>query len=182
MLKYQSILLACLALPLSAETMRTGVVYREATSDAQLAEKHRKAAANQPLKKFTPAEGEDATKVHQVKSLLERSDVISFNGYSTLVPKRSIIHLPDHYQQRINHHEKGSKLVGWIEFLRLNRGWVSAVEVSFSQAKGETEMPPELLESFKKGGNLVVAVLQSGPISVAPPKGEEPNPSATETP
>lgn len=162
--------------------MRNGVVFRDVITDEELVERNRKAALEKQNRKFIPAEGEDATKVNKVKSLLERSDVISFNGYTTLVPKRSIIHIPDGYQQRINNHKKGSKLVGWLEFLRLNRGWVSTVELTFAQAKGEEEIPPNLKESFQTGGNLVVAVFQAGPITVAPPKSEASEPSETETP
>jgi len=89
-------------------------------------------------------------KVSQTTSkdnLIDQSDIISFNGSATLVPKHSIIHLPPKYQSRIGW-KKGSKLMNWADFHAKNRGWISVIEIDFEQAKGakaldETKQKPK---------------------------------------
>jgi hypothetical protein len=60
--------------------------------------------------------------------------------------------------------------VGWTEFLTLNRGWVTTVEVDRTQAEGNKMMAEEVTEQITKSTNLVVATYMGGPISVLPMK------------
>ena len=116
---------------------------------------------------------EDSTKVNLPGNLIERSDVISFNGTTTLVPKKAIIDIPEQYKSRLNNHKPGNRIVRWNEFLSLNRGWITTVSVSRTQAEGNEPVDPKTVEVYSKSKNLVIAVYQGGPVSMLPQKKEE---------
>ena len=101
--------------------------------------------------------------------LLERSDFLSFNGLSTLVPKGAILHVPKGYGSRLKADSR-ARIIIWSEFLRLNRGWVTNLEVSPAQAEGAEPFPEETIKALEKNPRVVVATLGGGPISVLPPK------------
>jgi len=71
-------------------------------------------------------------------------------------------------------------LVGWTDFLTANRGWITTVEVSRTQAEGNEAMNEELADRIGKNRNMVVATYKGGPISVLPMK--EPIEEKTTTP
>lgn len=169
-MKYQLFILAVLASQLHGQAEPNKPAFRDAATNESLTLKYREVANKGPTRKFKEATGEDASVKNRVGNLLENSDFITFNGNTTLVPKNALVQIPAKYKDRVNNHKPGSKILSWIDFYSLNRGWISTVEVSLAQAKGETPVSPELMESLNKSGNLVVAVLKSGPISVRPPK------------
>ncbi len=146
-------------------------VFREAATHEQLARRVQIAGRIDPMKKLEPATGEDPSKVNQPADLLETSDVISYNGVATLVPKRAILATPKGVKDRVGLQE-GVRIVGWLEFLSLNRGWVTTVEVSRVQAEGNKMIDPEISDRISKSNNLVVATYMGGPISVLPLKEE----------
>ncbi|MFU8894400.1 MAG: hypothetical protein ACNA8L_12320 [Luteolibacter sp.] len=129
----------------------------------------RQAQAMNPLSNFKAVEGEAATKVHQPESIIANSDILSFNGLTTLVPKRAILAVPDAHKNRIGKHVDGHKVVTWKEFLFANRGWITTVEVTRAQAEGREALSEATTERFAKATNLIVATYSGGPISVLPP-------------
>jgi hypothetical protein len=167
----------CLAAPIAAaqgagsaaETPK--VRFRDAATHEQLAIKLRKAELIDPMDKLEPAKGEDPSKVNQPTDLLESSDVISFGGVATLVPKRAILSAPAAVKERVGL-KKGVRIVGWLEFLSLNRGWITTVEVTRVQAEGNKEIAEEIRDRIAKSSNLIVATYMGGPISVLPLKEE----------
>ncbi|MBC7980491.1 MAG: hypothetical protein H7Y36_08015 [Armatimonadetes bacterium] len=166
--------LLILVFPLDAEVPRNGVVFRDAATNEKLMEEYRKVRLVDPMKAaFPESKGEDPSVVNRVGNLLENSDVISFNGQTTLVPKNALVFIPAKFSDRINKHPQGAEVVGWLDFFSHNQGWISTVEVSFAQARGDEPVDPEVLQLKGKSGNLIVAVLKSGPISVMPPKTEK---------
>jgi hypothetical protein len=167
------LLLATLALPALAQGERP-VAFRDAATHSSLSGKFREVSLADPMKKLTATEGEDPTVVNRVGNLLENSDVITFNGQTTLVPKNALVLVPEKFSERINNPQPGTQILSWLDFYTLNRGWISTVEVTFAQARGDVPVSPENLEALGKSGNLIVAVLKSGPISVMPPKPEKP--------
>lgn len=171
-MKHQLFILALLASQLHGQAEPKKPAFRDAATNESLAEKYRETATNGPTKKFKEATGEDASVKNKPGNLLDNSEFITFNGNTTLVPKNAIVQIPAKYKDRINNHKPGSKILSWIDFYTLNRGWISTVEVTLAQAKGQTPISPELMDTLNKKGNLVVAVLKSGPISVRPPKAE----------
>ena len=145
-------------------------VYRDAETHEQIVEKFRLNQEIDPMKNLVPSEGEDPSVKNRPKGLIESSDIISFNGYTTLVPKKSIIKIPPAYADRMDHHQPGNKVVGWLEFYTMNRGWITTVEVTPAQAEGREMLAEDLTDFLSKNRNLIVATYLSGPISMLPPK------------
>lgn len=154
--------------------------FRDAATHESLLPLFKKAQQSPPASKFTPSEGEDPTVTNRPSNLIERSDVISFNGHTTLIPKHAIIQTPANYKDRINNHVPGNRIVTWGGFYPVNRGWITTVEVSRLQAEGKEPISPEIVEMYSKSRNLVVATFKGGPISVLPPKEENPIQTASQ--
>ena len=57
-------------------------------------------------------------------------------------------------------------LLPWAEFLTKNLGWITTTEVTFEQAAGNDALPAERTAFWAKQDKIVIAVHQSGPISV----------------
>lgn len=153
--------------------------YRDAATHEQLAAKLKIASAANPMKDLLPSEGEDPSVKNQAVNIVDASDVISFNGVTTLVPKLAIMQIPKIYENRINNHTPGNKIVGWTVFYGMNRGWITPVEVSREQAAGYSPLAEELTDHLKKNRNLLIATYKTGPISLIPLR-ELPETEATE--
>ncbi|MEK7952026.1 hypothetical protein [Luteolibacter soli] len=118
-----------------------------------------------PAPVFNPPEGEDPSVVNRPQDLLSRSDLFSYLGLATLVPKNAVLHFPKELESRGGFAEQ-SKFVPWIDFYAANRGWIRTVTVSRAQAMGQEPLDEEVVKSFAKEKRLVVATYQEGPISV----------------
>jgi hypothetical protein len=143
--------------------------FRDAVTHEQLSKRLQYSQSNDPMSKLKAAEGADPSKTNQPEDFLAQSDVICFNGVATFVPKRAILAAPADFKDRLGM-QPGARIVGWTEFLSLNRGWVSTVEVDRAQAEGNKMMAEEVTEKITKSTNLVVATYMGGPISVLPLK------------
>ena len=157
--------------PASAEPKKP--VYRDAETHDLIVKKLRVNQNIDPMKSLIPSEGEDPSKKNQPKDLISSSDVISFNGVTTLVPKRAIIQMPEVYKDRLNNHSPGNKVIGWWDFYRLNRGWITTVEVTRVQAEGKEPLAEKISEGFSKNRNMIIATYSAGPISLLPLKEKE---------
>ena len=147
----------------------TTTVMRDAATHDQLSLALRKTAQTDPMKNLAPAKGEDPSVVNRPKDLLSQSDIISYRGMATLVPKRAILQIPKECSDLIKL-QPGAKIVSWADFYAANRGWITTVEVSRVKAEGNKPLSEESQKVMSKCRNLVVAVYQGGPISVLPPK------------
>ncbi len=156
-------------LPLAAQERGPGKPMRDAATHEQIVQTLRRAQQADPMNRMEASEGEDPSVVNRPKDILSESDIISFNGIATLVPKRAIIQIPETYRPRLGF-VAGSRLVGWPEFYALNRGWITTVEVSRAQAQGNVPLAEEVEEHLSKSRNLVVATFHGGPISKHPLK------------
>jgi len=146
-MKRHIFILALLVSQLHGQADPKKPVFRDAATNETLTKTYKEVSAKGPMRKFKEATGEDASVKNKVGNLLDKT--------------------------RINNHKPGSKVLSWLDFYTLNRGWISTVEVDLSQAKAEKPISPELLDTLSKKGHLVVAVLRNGgPISVRPPKVE----------
>lgn len=146
---------------------------RDVATHEDLENRLHRAQAKNPLANFSVDAGPDPTKKNRPVNLIEDSDIISFNGLTTLVPKRAILTIPESARDRIGNHVPGHRMVAWKEFLFANRGWISTVEVSRKQAEGQQDLPEAVTERISRSTNLLVATYQGGPISVLPPKQDE---------
>jgi hypothetical protein len=142
---------------------------RDATTHEQLVLALRKADQSDPMKNLKPAKGEDPSVVNQPPSLLSSSDIISFSGLATLVPKHAILQVPASCSGRLKI-EPGAKIVSWADFYAANRGWITTVEIGIVQAEGNQPLAEETKKMMSKCRNLMVATYQGGPISLLPPK------------
>jgi len=156
---------------------------RDVTTHEQLVSKLRQAQQIDPMKYMPAVTGGDPSKVYQPKDILSESDIIAFQRVATLVPKRAILLIPKNYQDRIAM-QPGAKIVGWADFYAANRGWITTVEVSRTQAEGNLALPDDTQKHLSECGNLVVATYMGGPISMLPhkePKTPDPKtPTATD--
>jgi hypothetical protein len=146
--------------------------FADAPSREEINQAFRKSSRRDPMKTLDKIPGEDPSKVNQPVNLLEQSDIVCFGGVATLVPKRAILTLPAKYKDCLKF-KPGSRILGWADFYAVNRGWITTVEVSRVQAEGNQPLAKETSERISKSGNLVVATLLGGPISVLPLKQPE---------
>ncbi len=142
---------------------------RDASTHEELALQYRKVSQEDPAQKLALAKGPDPSKVNQPLDLVSQSDIICFNGAATLVPKRAVLHIPPNLADRLKYLPT-SKLQSWSDFFALNRGWITTVEVSRTQAEGNLALVDEIAQRVQKSTNLVVATYLGGPISVLPLK------------
>lgn len=126
-----------------------------------------------PMLDVKISEVSDPSKNAVQTDILDRSDIISFNGLTTLVPKRAILTLPEALASRVGTHAPGHRIVHWSEFLIANRGWITTLEVSRAQAEGNAPLPTESRERISKSSAMIIATYQGGPISVLPLKEPE---------
>jgi hypothetical protein len=156
-------------------------VFRDAKTHEQLVKHREEMIARNPKPKLTPVEGNDPAKANPPSSFLKESDIICFNGVATFVPKGAILTIPPNLKDRLAM-QSGSRLVGWTEFLTLNRGWVTPVEVDRAQAKGSKKIEDKTSELIAKSTNLMVATFTGRPIAMVAPKDKvvavEPKPTS----
>lgn len=142
--------------------------FRDAATHEDLTKTYQKAQQENPLQKLEEVKGPDLADVKPIPDLLSRSDILSFGGLATLVPKRAILNHPPALAARINNFEQGSKIVGWKDFHQSNIGWITTLEVSRAQAEGKQPIDEKVVENYRKSSNLVVATYRGGPVSVMP--------------
>jgi hypothetical protein len=145
------------------------LVIKESLSDEQMILARRQADANDPTKHLAVAKGEDPSVVNRPKSLLGESDIISYGRFAALVPKRAILQIPKDFAERLKM-QPNVILQSWSDFYAANRGWITTVEVSRTQAEGNEPIAEEVKVQMSKSSNLIVATYLGGPISVLPLK------------
>jgi hypothetical protein len=154
---------------------------RDAATHQQLVLKLRAAEQNDPMQQMKPSKGSDPSTVNRPESLLANSDILCFGGAAVLVPKRAILQLPKKLADR-QQYQAGCNFVSWADFYAANRGWITTVEVSRSQAEGNLKLEDATQERISKSTNLVIATYLTGPISVLPPKVQDGKKSQTSKP
>ncbi|RYD64703.1 MAG: hypothetical protein EOP83_09115 [Verrucomicrobiaceae bacterium] len=162
-------LLGIAVLTASSLAVESEPAMRDAATHDQLSHQLRVANNQNPLVKFTPAEGPDPSTAGQTGDLIGGSDFLSFGGRATIVPKHAILNIPAGLADRIKL-QPGSNVQTWAEFYASNRGWITTVEVSRVQAEGNQALAEELTKRIGKSSSVVVATYQGGPISVLPLK------------
>ena len=183
-MRYTSLVHKCLGLHVIGALMVSSTLlsaappqFRDAATSDDLAKRARQNVNNNPLSKLEPrkveeGEAKDPTKLNPIKDLIATSDFLSFGGLTTLIPKRSLLHVPKKFQDRVQH-EKGARIVVWPIFFRSNRGWIKTMEVTRAQAQGVEPFTEQVAENLAKSAVVVVATYKGGPISVLPYKDPE---------
>lgn len=160
--------LAGILSPLASAQSAARPPMRDAPVHDDIVAATRKAKQETPPPVFKPVEGADPSVENRPKDLLARSEIFSYLGQATLVPKRAVLHLPKDLAARTGLKEQ-SKFIAWRDFYLANRGWIRTVAVTRAQAEGREAMDEATLLSFAKETRVVVATYQEGPISVMPP-------------
>jgi len=99
-------------------------------------------------------------------SIISQSEILHDGQFWTLVPKGAVLFVPEKKKENVGARPVGT-LLQWRDFLARNPAWISTNETSFDQASGDSPIPAEKIEFWKKQGRVIVAVHQGGPISVA---------------
>ena len=141
---------------------------RDAATHEELSKRLLIGQQNDPMKQMRPASNDkDPSMVNPPKDFISQSDILCFGGYATFVPKRAVIQKPQKLANRFAL-AKNCKIVSWPAFFQLNRGWITTLEVSRSQAEGKMPFSEDVQKMLQKSTNVVVATYQGGPISVLP--------------
>jgi len=174
----------------AAEQAPAAKVMRDAATHDSIVEAGTKAkeeAAKQAVKDaqqqamaFKPVPPEQRPKAPEQRSLLAVSDIICYNGIATMVPKRSVLHVPKNLKDRLVMQD-GARFVTFQDFIVQNRSWLVSSEVSRIQAEGNKPLAEDVTKSFEKETRVVVATYHEGPISVLPLKVVEDPATATTT-
>ncbi len=110
--------------------------------------------------------------------LVDYSDFIVFDGNVTIVPKGSIIHVPERFKAHVVSKPVG-RLVPWAEFCARYRGLVSTKTVSLDEVAGKTPIEAKSMDAVRSSDLISVAVHNGNPISVAAAAIPPVNPEAT---
>lgn len=102
-------------------------------------------------------------------TLYKNSHIIVNRGQHTIIPKKSILVLPEHLKSRVVNKPSGEFIL-WPDFKRSNQDWIWTLEVSLNQAKGITPLPKKKIKDLEKLNRVVVALYLGNPVSVLPPK------------
>ena len=155
---------------------------RDVATHETLTAKLAKARKEDPIQKIGPPKGEfreDPAKQMAKRDLIAESTVVAYRGFLTLVPKESVLHIPENLEDRIGV-QSGAKIQTFQDFYEKNRGWIRTIEVTRDQARGHKPLPETLRKAFESSTSLVVATHKGGPISVLPLKDPEEIPSPSE--
>ncbi|MAS95876.1 MAG: hypothetical protein CMO55_21945 [Verrucomicrobiales bacterium] len=101
--------------------------------------------------------------------LLENSDFLSMDGHYVILPKNSVVFVPESRKENILSKPEG-KMLTWLEFQTRFRALVYPIEVTMKEVSGEEPIAPEKLEAADRSNRIVVAVLSQNPVSVIPAK------------
>lgn len=96
------------------------------------------------------------------------TDVLSSEGYSTVIPKRCVLHLPNGLENKIAR-KPNQKYAKFSEFYKKNQIWIFKMEVTMAEARGDTVINKEKLNRVTKLGKVVLAVHKGHPIAVRTP-------------
>lgn len=122
-----------------------------------------------------PAEDQLKFSKRKEVSLKDRCDILSSQGKLVMVPKGSILFIPDSLKSKVITSGKPTgKLITWNEFLALNGTWIHMFSVTFDQASGKAKIPQDQLESLGQLNKIVVARRGKNIISVSPKALEPP--------
>lgn len=162
--------LSCLLLPSASMAQERKAAIRDSVSPEQLSRAFEK--MRDPLNGVEPMPELKETpqpRAWDAGNIVERSEFLSFQGIATMVPKGSVLHIPEFMKSRVGITDD-ARIVTWAEFIRANRGWITTHEVTRDQAEGRQEFSEAALNSISRSTNVVIATLSGGPITVLPPQ------------
>lgn len=143
---------------------------RDIPTHEQLVARQKAGGGSNPFdnRHFKPAEREDpAERAKQRGDLIGSSDFLCSLGKMTLIPKGSVLHMPDRLSDRARPKDN-LQIVTWPDFFVKNRSWITTIEVSRLQAEGKQAISEQKMEGLLQTGDVIVATMGGSPISVLP--------------
>jgi len=113
-------------------------------------------------------EGNAKSGSQSLKKFYDGSTIITLEDVHTVVPKGSVLHVPEGLAKMIVKQPKG-KMMFWPAFLQKYPKLVTSKEVTWKTAKGEDPIKESEIKACVKGGKIVVAVFKKNPLSVLEP-------------
>lgn len=101
----------------------------------------------------------------EAESIVKQSIILHDGRNWTLIPKGAVVFIPPALKDRVNAKPVGT-LLTWADFFAKNRAWITTNDVSFNQAAGTEPIPAARVAFWGKQDKIVIAVHQTGPISV----------------
>lgn len=101
------------------------------------------------------------------RSLIASSTLLSDGVNWTLIPKGSVIVVPEQLKNKLVSKPVG-KLVEWKRFLARNGSWLHTHPIQMRQAQGKETLDPDRFKKLRTLNKIVVATCAKGPISVSP--------------
>ncbi len=108
------------------------------------------------------------SQVYATQKSSSQSIILTDGSNWTLVPRGSVLFLPQEQQEKIGKRPVGN-LLPWKKFVSLNKSWISAEEVTLRQAEGIHEIDPRRTSYWPKQDKIMVAVYLDAPITVTGP-------------
>jgi len=98
-------------------------------------------------------------------SIIRQSTILHYGKNWTIVPKGSVAFLPGGLKSRVDAVPSGT-LLSWVDFLTINRSWLSTCEITANQATGTDPIPAERTTFWAQQDKVIIAVHQGGPITL----------------
>ncbi|MFC4993069.1 hypothetical protein [Rubritalea tangerina] len=101
------------------------------------------------------------------------SEILVSGKYHTLVPKGSILFLPERHKKRVANAPTGD-YISLKKFISKNYAWLSTHEVTLEQARGTAPLPEQKMKTLQQSGRVIIAQYKKNPISVRSTKETQP--------
>ncbi|MFC5051316.1 hypothetical protein ACFPK9_11925 [Rubritalea spongiae] len=125
----------------------------------------KKSAASQPARQDDPSKYNIPSKPEE--SLLDRAQILGNGSTWTMVPKTSVLTVPERLKSKLLIAPKG-KFVNWKTFLNSNPAWLGVEKVNLPTSSGVSKIDFERFTSINSKDKIIIAVLGNDPISVEP--------------
>lgn len=96
-------------------------------------------------------------------SILDTSVILTSGRNWTFVPKGAVLVTPELYEAQVDQAPKG-EFLNFNDFLNRNRGWLTTLDVTLAQARGQVPVKDATKEALVKSGRVVVTVCKGGPV------------------
>jgi hypothetical protein len=93
---------------------------------------------------------------------------LSFNSEAILLIKSCIIKFPEALKSRMGNTKEGTKFISLQQFFINNRGWISTLEVTDKQRRGEEPLSESKLKMIAASTNLIIATQDGNPVGFKP--------------
>lgn len=112
------------------------------------------------------------------RNLLEASQILANGTTWTIVPKTSILTVPERLQNKLVQSPKG-KFVDWRTFLNSNPAWLDTEKVNLTTASGRAKIDYEHFATISRRGKITIAIHKGNPVSMSPKGIEKTPPTAS---